>query len=194
VSACPHCGEPAERGQLVCTSCGTRLALRHVRVKGTVPLTVLAILLALVVLGAGAFGFAVSEMTSDDGDDVTVAAEQATPEPKEQRQTETATPEVTGTPQEPTRSLLLEWPKGLTAHTVVLVTTSDRQAAGRLARQAARSGIEAGMLRSDDYNLGTGLWIVFAGRFATAEGAARQASDLAERYPGAYPQLVQPSS
>jgi hypothetical protein len=75
----------------------------------------------------------------------------------------------------------------------VLVTSSDRPAALRLAREAARSGIEAGMLRSDDYNLGTGLWIVFAGRFDTPEGATRQASDLAERFPGAYPQLVRPA-
>jgi hypothetical protein len=190
VSACPHCGEPAERGQLVCTSCGARLALRHVRPYGTVPL--LAIALALVVLGAGAAGFAVSEITSDDAPgDVTVAAERPAPEPRPK--TKTAAPEATGTAQEPTRSLLLEWPKDLTAHTVVLVTTSDRQAAGRLARQAARSGIEAGMLRSDDFNLGTGLWIVFAGRFDTPEGAARQASDLAERFPGAYPTLIEPS-
>jgi SPOR domain len=75
----------------------------------------------------------------------------------------------------------------------VLVTTSDRSAAMRLARRAARSGIETGLLRGDDYNLGTGLWVVFAGRFDTPEGAARQASGLAERFPGAYPQRVEPT-
>ena len=91
------------------------------------------------------------------------------------------------------RSLLLDWPDDLTAHTVVLVTTSDRAAARRLARQAARSGIEAGLLRGEDYNLGAGLWIVFAGRFDTPEGASQQATDLAERFPGAYPQLVEPA-
>jgi hypothetical protein len=96
------------------------------------------------------------------------------------------------TAQEP-RRLLLDWPEGLTAHTVVLVTTSDRPAALRLARQAARSGIEAGLLRGDDYNLGDGLWVVFAGRFDTPEGASRQAIDLAERFPGAYPRLVEPA-
>jgi hypothetical protein len=192
-AGCPQCGEPTEPGQLVCTSCGARLALRHIRPFATAP--VLALLLAVVVLGAGAFGFALSEITSDDGDEVTAAdqprqealAAQEAPPP-----TETA-PAASGTPQEPSRSLLLEWPDGLTAHTVVLVTTSDRPAARRVARQAALSGIEAGLLRSDDYNLGTGLWIVFAGRFDTPEGAARQASDLAERFPGAYPQLVEPT-
>jgi zinc-ribbon domain/SPOR domain len=205
VSACPQCGEPAQRGQLVCTSCGARLALGQGRPPATLALVAL---LAVVVLGAGAFGFAISEITSDDDrDEVTVAGGVERPAPaagggEPQRAAQSDPPEAKapstragdGVPQQPSRSLLLEWPEDLTAHTVVLVTTSDRQAAGRLARQAARSGIEAGMLRSDDYNLGTGLWIVFAGRFDTPEGAARQASDLAERFPGAYPQLVEPRS
>jgi predicted nucleic acid-binding Zn ribbon protein len=202
VSGCPRCGDPVERGQLVCTSCGARLALGQRRPPATLALVAL---LVVVVLGAGAFGFAVSEITSDDPEDEVTVAEQPAPaagggEP--QRAARSDAPEAKapstragdGVRQEPRRSLLLEWPEDLTAHTVVLVTTSDREAAGRLARQAARSGIEAGLLRSDDYNLGSGLWIVFAGRFDTPEGAARQASDLAERFPGAYPQLVEPRS
>ena len=49
------------------------------------------------------------------------------------------------------------------------------------------------MLRSDDYDLGTRAWIVFAGRFDTQASAERQASNLAERYPGAYATLVKPT-
>jgi hypothetical protein len=150
---------------------------------------------AALALGAGASGFAVSEIASDEDEDGAPPAERAAREPAApavaaggpQR-----TAQPAGVPQTPRRSLLLDWPAGLTAHTVVLVTTSDRPAALRLARQAAKSGIEAGLLRADDYDLGTGLWIVFAGRFDTARGAARQASDLAGRFPGAYPQLVRP--
>jgi hypothetical protein len=48
-------------------------------------------------------------------------------------------------------------------------------------------------MRSDPYDLGTGLWIVFSGQFTTPDGAERQAAQLADRYPGAYPQLVQRS-
>jgi NAD(P)-dependent dehydrogenase (short-subunit alcohol dehydrogenase family) len=160
------------------------------------------ILLAVVVLGAGAFGFAISEITSDAEDEVTVvdrperqapSASEGQPQREQPEATAPSAETAEGTPQAPTRSLLLDWPDDLTAHTVVLVTTSDRAAARRLARQAAKSGIEAGLLRSDDFNLGTGLWIVFAGRFDTPEGATRQAADLAERFPGAYPQLVQPT-
>ncbi|MGH2714479.1 MAG: zinc ribbon domain-containing protein [Thermoleophilaceae bacterium] len=197
VTPCPSCGAEAEPGQLVCTNCGTRLALGR---RPDRAIAALIALVAVVLVGGGAAGFALSELTSDAGEDGTTFADQpeqsATPpaaaagEPQEATQ---ADDPATGTPQEPRRSLLLDWPDDLTAHTVVLVTTSDRPAALRLARQAAKSGIEAGLLRSDDYNLGTGLWIVFAGRFDTPEGAARQSSDLAERFPGAYPQLVEPA-
>ena len=76
----------------------------------------------------------------------------------------------------------------------MLVTrASDRPAARQVAREAANSGLEAGLLRSDDYDLGTGLWIVFAGRFDTQASAERQAANLGERYPGAYAQLVKPA-
>ena len=75
----------------------------------------------------------------------------------------------------------------------MLVTTGDRAAAVAAAREALSTGLEAGVLPSNPYNLGTDLWIVFSGRFTTREGASRQAAQLAERYPGAYPQLIQRS-
>jgi hypothetical protein len=205
VSACPVCGEPAERGQLVCVNCGTRLALRP-RSPYTGPprsaLPALALLLAVVVIGAGALGFVLSELTNDSGGGGAATAgggKQPAPtagagQPQTGNQagaTSTA-PGQSGVPQPPRRSPLLKWPAGLSAHTVVLVTTSDRAAASRIALEAARSGVEAGLLRSDDYDLGTGLWIVFAGRFDTRASAIRQASNLAKRYPGAYAQLVKP--
>jgi SPOR domain len=75
----------------------------------------------------------------------------------------------------------------------VLVTSSDRAAALNVAKQARSSGLEAGLMRSEPYDLGSGLWIVFSGQFTTPEGAERQAAQLAERYPGAYPQRIQRS-
>jgi hypothetical protein len=192
VTSCPRCGEPAERGQLVCLECGTRLALKEEggERRSLEHLPAVVLLLCVVVIGAGAFGFALSELTSDsEGDPGPERAAQPMPEASiGEPQTET-TPE----PQEPSRSLLLEWPEGVSAYTVVLVTSGDRPAARRVAREAARSGIEAGLLRSDDYDLGTGLWIVFAGRFDTQASAERQAGNLGERYPGAYATLVKPA-
>jgi SPOR domain len=194
--ACPSCGFLAEPGQLVCTNCGARLALPRDRPDR--PVAALAALAVVAVLVAVAAGFALSEITGNDGDD-SPAANQATQvatapsAADEPAETARAEPPASPTPPEPRRRLLLDWPDGLTAHTVVLVTTSDRRGALRLARQAARSGIEAGLLAGADYNLGSGLWVVFAGRFDTPEGAARQATDLAARYPGAYPQLIEPA-
>ena len=192
--SCPSCDADTESGQLVCTNCGARLALGERRPGRTV--AALAAVAALLLLGAVASGFALSEITSDDdqGPGTDAAEQSPTVEAPAAAQGEPQeAPQADAAPQQPRRSLLLDWPDGLTAHTVVLVTTSDRPAALRLARQAARSGIEAGLLRGDDYNLGAGLWVVFAGRFDTPEGASRQATDLAERFPGAYPQLVEPA-
>jgi hypothetical protein len=195
---CPSCGAGTEPGQLVCTSCGTRLGLAERKPNRT--LALLAAVAVVLVLGAAASGFALSEITSDEADGSgggsDTAATQAPPaaaEGEPQEPSRAGGPADTAPQPEPRRRLLLDWPEDLTAHTVVLVTSSDRPAALRLARDAARSGIAAGMLRGDDFNLVAGLWVVFAGRFDSPEGAARQASGLAERFPGAYPQLVEPA-
>jgi hypothetical protein len=189
-------GHQAEPGQLFCTNCGARLELDRTPQRPSLP--ALIAVAVVVVLGAGAAGFVLSEITSEDGDAATAPAasrpaDTATAPAPARREPRGAGREKTPATETPRRRLLLDWPDGLTAHTVVLVTSSDRPAALRLARQAARTGIEAGLLRADDYDLGSGMWIVFAGRFDTREGASRQAIDLAERFPGAYPQLIRPA-
>jgi predicted nucleic acid-binding Zn ribbon protein len=185
---CPYCGAASERGQLVCVECGNRLALKEEsRGRRFDNLPAIVVLLAVIVLGAGAFGFALSELTDNSGGDSQAADHPSTPPPS-------PTKTETGAAQTPSHSLLLSWPKGVSAYTVVLVSSSDRPAARQVAREAAKSGLEAGMLRSDDYGLGTGLWIVFAGRFDTQASAESQAANLAKRYPGAYATLVKPKS
>jgi sporulation related protein len=212
-AACPSCGEPVERRQLVCLNCGGRVALSERTSWAREPVTAMAaVLLALIVVGAGLFGFAMSELTSNDGDGGARASQNVTAQgpavvsgegQDERASTETAPATTETAPpasdpgaaaEETARAGAVPgWPNGLAGHTVVLVSSSDRAAALNVAKEARASGLEAGMLRSEPYDLGTGLWIVFSGRFTTPEGAARQASQLAERYPGAYPQLVQKS-
>jgi DNA-directed RNA polymerase subunit RPC12/RpoP len=217
---CPHCGEPVERRQLVCLNCGGRVALKERTPWAREPVTALAaVLVVVIVIGAGLFGFAISELTSGDGDGGDRAPEQAaaerpagegpavvsggeqdtrtaetetTPPAEDARPGEEAPPAEEAT-EAPRADAVPGWPAGLRAHTVVLVTSSDRAAALKVARDARGSGLEAGLLRSEPYDLGTGLWIVFSGQFTTPEGAERQAAQLADRYPGAYPQLVQRS-
>jgi hypothetical protein len=193
VTPCPRCGEPAEPGQLVCLECGTRIALKEEGGdrRSFERLPAVALLLTVVVIGAAAFGFALSELTDDSKGDSSTGDGAKTPSATlGAPQTETET----GAAQQPSQSLLMKWPKGLTAYTVVLVTTGDRPGALRVAREVAKSGVEAGVLRSDDYDLGANLWIVFAGRFDTQASAERQAGNLGDRYPGAYATQVKPAS
>jgi DNA-directed RNA polymerase subunit RPC12/RpoP len=202
-ASCPTCGEPVERRQLVCLNCGGRVALRERTSWARDPVTpVAAVLVVVIVIGAGLFGFAVSELTSDSGEPAPAAKSSAGEGPAVVSGGEqpARTADEAAQAQEPPLAettprsdAVPGWPAGLTAHTVVLVSSSDRAAALKVARAARGSGLEAGMIRSEPYNLGSGLWIVFSGRFTTPEGAERQAAQLADRYPGAYPQLVRKS-
>jgi hypothetical protein len=206
---CPNCGEPVERRQLVCLNCGARVALRERGSWARDPATPVAtVLVAVIVIGAVLFGFAISELTSGDGDGGggggNASQQGATERPategpavvsggEQGARTADEAPAETVPEQPPRTDTVPGWPEGVTAHTVVLVTSSDRAAALNVAKEARGTGLEAGLLRSDPHDLGTGLWIVFSGRFTTREGAQLQAAQLADRYPGAYPQLIQRS-
>ncbi len=218
--SCPNCGEPVERRQLVCLNCGARVALRERPAWAREPVTaVAAVLVVLIVVGAGLFGFAISELTSGGDDDGGGAPQRATadapavvsggeqpartaeeapaageaPAAEEAPRTDEAPAVAETTPAEAGTEGVPGWPDGLSAHTVVLVTSGDRAAALNVAKEARAKGLEAGLIRSDPYDLGSGLWIVYSGRFTTPEGAQAQAAQLADRYPGAYPQLIQKS-
>ena len=204
--ACRSCGAPVDPRQLVCLECGARVALKEHRSWATEPLApIAALLVVVIVIGAGLFGFAISELTSDDGGGGEAARQPAAATSEESAPEAEGPAVVSGEGQGTERSAepapaeepatnpnaIPGWPAGITAHTVVLVTTSDEPAARNVAREARRAGLEAGLIRSDPYDLGTGLWIVFTGRFDTREGAVRQAAGLQQQYPGAYPQLIQ---
>jgi DNA-directed RNA polymerase subunit RPC12/RpoP len=205
--SCPNCGEPVERRQLVCLNCGARVALRERTAWAREPVTaVAATLVVLIVIGAGLFGFAISELTSGGDDDggapqraaanapaVVSGGEQAARTAEEAPASEEPPAVTETTPAEAPTAGVPGWPDGLSAHTVVLVTSGDRAAALNVAKEARAKGLEAGLIRSDPYDLGSGLWIVYSGRFTTPEGAQAQAAQLADRYPGAYPQLIQKS-
>ncbi len=187
---CPHCFTATEPGQLVCLSCGETLgATVSRRPRRRVPLLALAAVIAL--FGAAAAGFAVSELTGDDGRSAPAAAEPA--QAAEQAPSGgVAGAEETG---DEGAVALAAWPDDVSAYTVILVTSSDEAGARKVAWEAARSGLEAGLLRSDDYaELGEDFWLVFAGRFPSAARAERRAAQLGARYEGAYPQQVVPKA
>jgi hypothetical protein len=205
-TSCPHCGEPVEPRQLVCTSCGGRLALGERAPFGREPLPAAAVVLVVVTaLSAFLLGLGISDLTGGDdvggptpSEQVSATTGQAPKQATETTAEEPQAPAVVSGSAQDKQSPRQErgvpgWPKGLTASTVVLVTSSDRGAALNVAKEARATGLEAGLMRSDPYDLGSGLWIVYSGQFTTPEGAQRQAAQLAERYPGAYPQLIQSS-
>ena len=51
--SCPTCGAPAERGQLVCLECGSRIALAYRRPPSwRIPVAITVLVAALAVVGA----------------------------------------------------------------------------------------------------------------------------------------------
>ncbi len=189
--ACPECKAEAASDQLICLDCGHRLALRES--PSRLPrLSLIAIAVVVALAGAVAFGFALSELTSDDSSGTATASQTAVAK-------HAASPAPTGGVAASAESsdgpvALAAWPATATGYTVVLVTSSDEAGARRVAWDAARSGLEAGLLRSDDYrDLGQGLWLVVAGRYPQSGGAEREAARLGGRYKGAYVQQVTPS-
>ena len=153
--SCPHCGEPVEPRQLVCTSCGGRVALGERAPFGREPLPAAAVVLIVVTaLSAFLLGLGISDLTGGDdgggsggGEQVSATTKEA---PKQETETETTAEEpqapavVTGSAQDkqaPRRQRGVPgWPKGLTASTVVLVTSSDRGAALNVARRREPPG------------------------------------------------------
>jgi hypothetical protein len=150
------------------------------------PTAVLAAALAVIVIGAGLFGFAIAELTGGDGDGGSASA------PSGQA------PAVVGGATQGSApkggSAVPSWPKGLIAHTVVIARSTDNAAALGAAREARRVGLDAGIMAAERYGLGPkGLWLVFTGHFAARAGARHYAKRLAVRYPGARVELVQSS-
>lgn len=178
--------------------------------------------LALLLIGT-AIAFTIVELTSDDEvkkDDVadlsgdprppattpppanqpppTTPTTPTTPNiPPATRETQPQDPPDTPstTPDAPSGGgSVAEWPAGRTAYTVVLVSATSRNAADAKAEQAIKRGIQAGVLRSDDFStLRPGYWVVFAGQYDSSEEATRAADRYAEQgFGGGYPRQVKP--
>jgi len=217
-TSCPTCGAPADRGQLMCLECGSRIALSYRRPPSwKVPVAISAVL--LVLAGAGAvLGYqALDEEAEQEvaavparvDDDESSAASTAEDTETDQSETTDTQPETETEPETPTETEtapqpnaeedglvedgpLYTWPRSLRGFTVVLLSNEDRPSAASFARSAAATRPEKiGVIRSDDFStLPTGFFVVFAGRYDTRAEATRAASRLGASFPGAFPQLV----
>jgi hypothetical protein len=180
---------------------------------------VVAAVTLLVLLGGLALGYATSRVADDE--EVTVADTTARERPAPAASTtppagdtqppagdEASQPGPTptdpeppadpGAPAEPEAPVSdaegapREWTAGTEAYTVVLLSTDDRSRARRRAREAAEEGLDAGVLRSDDYaSLRPGFWVAFVGEFEGRRAADKAADEYAgQGFGGGYARFV----
>lgn len=205
-SSCPTCGAPAERGQLVCLECGSRIALAYRRPPSwKIPVAIAVVVGVLSVAGA----VVAYEAIDDDAKDEVAAVplkpkkEAAAPEkeatapkkaaPARKKKAPAEKPAAATTPEGlVVKGKLHVWPKDLRAFTVVLASTEDRASATSFANSVADSkAAKTGVIRSNDFEtLPKGFYIVFGGSYKTRPRADRAAARLGAKYQGAFAQLV----
>jgi hypothetical protein len=83
------------------------------------------------------------------------------------------------------------WPGARKAYTVVIAAPSSRRAAERRARALRALGRDAGILRGDDYDFfGSGVWVVWRGKYAAKPTADQAATKVKQAFPSAYVTLI----
>jgi eukaryotic-like serine/threonine-protein kinase len=204
--SCPKCGAPADRGQLICLECGSRLALGYRRPPAwRLPAAVVGIVLLVA-------GFAVAIALAANHADRTTAAAPTAPAPAQTAPADTpptATPPTatqptpapststttpapapastpgggtnpsgTSTTPTPAPTTASGWPPGKSAFTVILASMPSKSAADDKLQKAQAAGISgAAILRSDDFpTLKPGYWVVFDGQYDSIGQAQSQAA------------------
>lgn len=206
---CQACGASARRGQLICLTCGERMALERSTPPSWRPAAVAAT--AMVLTAGIALGFVISAV-SGGGERQSAAAapgqrdgptSAAKPTPAA-RSKPAATPpalvraraeRARRASRERARRTLAEaaggWPAGRSGYTVLLVST-DQESAERFAAEVKAAGFDAGVLSAAKHpNLGGTLWTVFSGVFETQPEAVAAATRIRQSYPRAYVQFVE---
>lgn len=199
-SSCPTCGAPAQRGQLVCLECGSRIALAYRRPPSwKIPVAMAVVVGALAVAGAVFAYEAIGADAKDEAAAVPLKPKKAAAAPKkkaapaEEKKAPAEEPAAATTPEGLVpKGKLYTWPKDLRAFTVVLLSTEDRASATSFASSVANSkAAKTGVIRADDFEtLPKGFFVVFGGSYNTRARADRAAARLGAKYRGAFTQLV----
>jgi len=205
---CPTCAAHAERGQLVCLECGSRIALSYRRPPSwKIPVAISVVLLLLAGAGAGLAYQAVDDEAErevaaapvkvndragkdEDKPETTATDDADEPDPAGPVEPEPGTGATTdGLVKD---GALYTWPRDLEAFTVVILSNEDRPSAVTFAESAAETrGEKLGVIRSNDFEtLPTGFFLVFAGRYTDRAKADAAAARLGRSFPGAFRQLV----
>jgi hypothetical protein len=195
---CPRCGSTLTPQQEWCLQCGADVSSTIAAPpswRGPV-----ALVSALLVVALAALVLALVELA---GDAEQVSQQPATTPAPTAAPTTTAvpTPSVTTIPPATddgtgsTTPEIADWPAGKDAWTVVLESSSTREAAEARANELAQQGIPVGILDSDDYgSLEPGKFIVFSGQYDSQRAADQALQGLSGQVEGAYVRHVAPTA
>ncbi|HEX6712619.1 MAG TPA: zinc ribbon domain-containing protein [Thermoleophilaceae bacterium] len=214
IFSCPNCGAPADRGQLMCLECGSRLALGYQRPPSwRLPAAVVGIVLLIAGIGVALALAAVTDNATkttaaaptqpaaqNAPADTPPTASQPAPAPATSTPTTTPAPSAdtaTGTTSTPTATPAAApsgWPPGKSAFTVIVASMPTQADAEKKLEAAKAAGITgAAILHSDDFpTLNPGYWVVFDGQYDAVDQAQSQAAvDRGKgEFSDAYPRFV----
>jgi hypothetical protein len=175
---CPRCDAPMAPEQDWCLECGNAVTTRVARSPGWgVPVAIVIAVLAV----AGAAIFITIGLLEDDADK---AAGGSSSVPAATRTSARSTEAPGGGP-------VPLWPAGKRAYTIVVAAPSSRRAAESRARALRALGRDAGILRGDDYeSFGSGVWVVWRGKYADKPAADKAATEVRKVFPAAYETLI----
>lgn len=198
-SNCPTCGAPAERGQLVCLECGSRIALAYRRPPSwKLPIAIIAVVGALAVAGAVLAYEAIDDEAKDEVAATPLKPKKAATAKEKPKKAAAKKKAPAEKPAAATaeglvaKGKLYTWPKDLKAFTVIVLSAEDRASATSFANSVADAkDAKAGVIRSNDFvTLPKGFFVVFGGSYETRARADRAAARLGAKYQGAFAQLV----
>lgn len=193
---CPRCGSTLTPQQEWCLQCGADVSSTIAAppswrgpialVAGLLAIALVALILALVELAGDA-----EQVGPQSANPAPTAAPTTTVVPTPEATTiPPATDDGTGgaTPE------IADWPTGKDAWTIVLESSSTREAAEARATELAGQGIPVGILDSNQYSsLEPGRFVVFSGQYDTDRAAEQALEDLSGQVEGAYVRHVIPS-
>jgi sporulation related protein len=195
---CPRCGSELRPDQEWCLTCGADVGSTIAAPpswRGPV-----ALVIALLVIAAVAVILALVELAGDAEQVTPQQPGQATPTPAAQAPTATPTFDSTTIPpatgESPTGSPeIADWPEGKDAWTIVLESSSTREAAQSRANELGSQGVPVGILDSDGYSsIEPSKWVVFSGQYDSKRAAGQALKDVSGQVTGAYVRHIIPKT
>ena len=194
---CPRCGSNLTTQQEWCLQCGADVSSTIAAPpswRGPVALVaaLLAVALAALILALVELAGDAEQVGPQSGTPAPTAAPTTTVVPTPES---TTIPPATDDGSTGTTPEIADWPAGKDAWTIVLESSSTREAAEARANELAGQGIAVGILDSDEYSsLEPGRFVVFSGQYDTDRAAEQALQDLSGQVEGAYVRHVIPSA